>query len=260
MSTSDEETITQSFFDFFDKYMNLQYVVEACAPYFSLPYGKLLVDDLLRIAMEYGMRGELLMDEYAATLTQPEPLNRMADGIGKLSDKIGRLTPSAAMKIHSDIHSKEFHEYVSNVLISPSLDFHRLGFEGREWYVDSHGDITCRTQGTRELNGAHIAWGDDLRPDKVSYFVNDTAVLVIYIDRSGAVEVFKTEAPVEVQIADSEELDDKIVRSEVSWPTVLAGTALGLLVTSLLKPNKTQATMLTKETKTEEIKYGVTKI
>lgn len=265
--TNNDDEIIQNFFDFFDKYMDLQCAIEHCAPYFSLPYGKKMVDDLLRIAIDYSIKGERLIEDQPKILTRQPVLDRMALSIGKLGERISKIHLSSSMSIHSDIQYKEFNEYVTETLTAPGSEFYAAGFEGREWHTNPFGDIACRNKETKELNGVMIARAPrntniQVPYHSISYFISDTAVFRILISADGSHKVIMTKPPVEVEISDSPEPSDKTETSEVSWPAVLAGAAGGLILTSLLrsKQNRARSKANEKELPSKVNTYGITKI
>jgi hypothetical protein len=240
VSETNESAVIDSFFDIYGKYLEIQHVIELCRPYFELPNGKDLVDDLLRIAMEYGLIGERLMSEYPDILTSPEILERMGDGICELADRVASIQWPPHMRIHNSVLNNPFSDYVMSALISSTNQIHQNGFDSREWFLINrddtphHTELICRNKDTREWNGAHVLW-ENGQVRQIGLYENDSPLFIIYVYSDGMHEVVRGKPPVAIEL--SEELDhsDKNEQSDSGWGTVLAGTVGGLLLSSWLK-------------------------
>lgn len=244
MTLKDEDEIIEAFFDIYNEYLDLQYVIELCQPYWDLENGRMLIDDLLRVAMQVGLKGEALVSTYDI-LSSPKVLGRMGDGIAQLADKISQINWPPHMQTISQIYGKDISEYISTALLSPESKLHTEGFDGREWDIARLGArkyLTVRNSLTKEWNGAHVVW-EDGQVKSISVYDNDSPVFTVYVYGGGVLEAYQRRPPVSFEIetenpADESAMDDNSESSDAAWGTVLAGTVGGLVLASLLGSSK----------------------
>jgi len=256
--------IIDAFFDLFDKYLELQYAIEVCRPHFSSSNGRLMIDDLLRLSMFYSAAGDRLLGEYADILTSESSVNMMANRIAALAKRIECIQWSENSNAYDRTADKEFSSYVTDALISPNE--HDFGEDGREWFVEhnmsaNNKELICRTVNSKEWNGVYIEFNGD-KSERIGYYINDTPVLLMYVNDDGLWSSLHRNDPVELNVA-IEGYDGphniKNVESAVSWVAVLAGVAGGALLSAMLKSkdNVDRSKTTSSEEKLTQVKHAI---
>ena len=248
-SNSDDDYIVESFFDLYRVYMELQYIIELCKPYFELPSGRKIIDDLIHISRDYSSRIELIVNNNRDALLSESTIDIVSSSITNLADKFAKIPWPEHVRIYNDTIDAEFAEYVTSALISTEPPWQ---FEGREWsfvstskYPSKRKELICKSSSTREWNGAHIVLDDD-KVSKICLFENDTSTFTVHVYNDGIHEIIHSKSPVEVaaEVEVTSQPDNKNNKSDVPWGAVIAGTVGGLLLSSILKTSKTSKVAL----------------
>lgn len=234
-STAYETEIVEAFFDLYNTYLEMQYVMELCKPYFEIPHGREIVNDLIRISLHYGSRIEEIISLNKDLLMSEIVVDRVSNSIVELADKLSKIPWPDHVQIYNNTIDDEFSEYITSALIDAA---EISGFDGREWYynrtISDRKEIICRTRETRERNGAYISF-DDENVRQIVLFENDVPIFTIHVYNDGSHEVVRGKAPIEIPVEQEQPSEYKNDRSDVTWGAVIAGAVGGLMLSSLLK-------------------------
>lgn len=244
--------IMKIYLENFDKYMDIIYAIELCRPYFHLEYGKLLVDDLIRIAMDFSIICDGMVMRNEELLTGTACANSMAERISKFGDMMLAIPWSQEIKDFNNISTSDFTDYISSKLMDVSVEncWSNLNATNRaiDWNESQRQfskSVACVDGTSGARNGACVTWNSG-EVDTVSYHINDSMAFMVRV-HPGNVEVLQIQRPPVVE---------KTTTSDLSWSAILAGVVGGVIASSVLKKKVAKTTVVEKETSVCANKYG----